>query len=200
MNRKLVWLLTVLLFASFGLAEAQQVGKIPRIGFLGSSPPARVQTYVDAFRDGLKDLGYIEGQNIRAEYRYADGKFDRLPNLAAELVRLRVDVIFAQAAPAIRSAKEATSTIPVVFEILADPVNAGFVASLANPRGNLTGIGGLAPELSGKRLELLKEIVPRLNLVAVLANPTNPQFRHLLTETEAAASALSLRLQVLETR
>jgi putative ABC transport system substrate-binding protein len=192
--------LGAMLFVLCLSAEAQQVGKAARIWFLGSSPPARVQTYVDAFRQGLRDLGYIEGHNVTIEYRYAEGKFDRLAGLADELVRLKVDVIFAQAAPAIRAAKEATKTIPIVFETLADPVSAGFITSLANPGGNLTGTGGLAPELSGKRLELLKEIVPRLTLVAVLANPTNPHFHHLRTATETAASALSLRLQVLEMR
>lgn len=179
-------------------AQAQQPAKTARIGFLGSGLPARVGTHVQAFREALKDLGYVEGQNVVIEYRYAEGKFERLPKLADELVRLNVDVIFAQAAPAIRAAKQATKTIPIVFEMLADPVSAGFVASLARPGGNLTGVAGLAPELSGKRLELLLEIIPRLKLVAVLANAANPQFGHMLKNTEAAASALKLRLQVVE--
>jgi putative ABC transport system substrate-binding protein len=177
---------------------AQQQPKIARIGFLGSSPPARVETHVQAFRQGLRELGYVEGQNVVIEYRYAEGKFERLPTLADELVRLNVDVIFAQAAPAIRAAKQATKTIPIVFEMLADPVSAGFVASLARPGSNLTGVGGLAPELSGKRLELLKEVIPRLTLVGVLANPANPQFGHMLKNTETAAAALKLRLEVVE--
>jgi putative ABC transport system substrate-binding protein len=197
-NKIFLLALSTILFALCSSAQAQQPTKFARIGFLGSSPSKRVQVFVHAFRQGLRDLGYIEGQNAVIEYRYAEGRFDRLPKLADELLRSKVDVIFAQAAPAIRAAKQATKTIPIVFEMLADPVSAGFVASLARPGGNLTGIGGLAPELSGKRLELLKEILPRLTLVAVLANPANPQFGHMLRDTETAASALNLRLQVLE--
>jgi putative tryptophan/tyrosine transport system substrate-binding protein len=195
----LFWLLAICLLIATP-ADAQQKIKVARIGFLGSSPAFRVQQFVDAFRQGLRELGYIEGQNATIEYRYADGKFDRLPKLAAELVGLKVDVIFAQAAPAIRAAKEATKTIPIVFETLGDPVSGGFVTSLAKPGGNLTGVGGLAPELSGKRLELLKEIVPRLTRVAVLANPNNPQLVAVLRETETAAFGLGLRLQVSEIR
>jgi putative ABC transport system substrate-binding protein len=197
MKRNLLWLIAALLVGLAHLAKAQQP-KIFRVGFLGSSPPSRVKTFVNAFRQGLKELGYVEGRNVLIEYRYAEGKFDRLPKLADELVRLNVDVIFAQAAPAIRAAKQATKTIPVVFEMLADPVSAGLVASLAKPGGNITGIGGLAPELSGKRLELLKEIVPNLKLVAVLLNPANPNFGNLLRETTTAASLLNLRLEILE--
>jgi putative ABC transport system substrate-binding protein len=142
----------------------------------------------------------VEGKNIVIEWRSAEGKLDRLPELAAELVGLRVDVIFAAAAPSIKAAKQASSTIPIVFEMLADPVSAGFVSSLASPGGNLTGLAGLAPELSGKRLELLKEIVPRLNRVAILGNPSNPNFRSVLKETETAASALRLQLQILQVK
>lgn len=181
-------------------AEAQQAKKIPRIGYLGSNTPAATSAFVDAFRQGLREFGYVEGQTIAIEYRWAEGNFDRLPDLAAELVRLRVDVIFAAAAPSIKAARQATNAIPIVFEMLADPVSAGFVSSLAKPGGNLTGVAGLAPELSGKRLELLKEIVPRLNRVAILGNPGNPNFRPVLTETETAASALGLQLHVLEVK
>jgi putative ABC transport system substrate-binding protein len=186
----------LLLALSFPV-EAQPT-KTPRIGILLSGSRSITSANTDVFRQGLRELGYVEGQNVDIEYRYAEGQFDTLPKLAAELARMKVDVIFAQAAPAIRAAKEATKTIPIVFEMLGDPVRAGFVASLAKPGGNLTGIGGFAPELSGKQLELLKEIVPQLTNVAVLANPTNPNFRAVLRETESAASVLKLRLQVLE--
>lgn len=191
-------LFVVVLLAVGVIAEAQQPTKVPRIGVLVAC--SRSSTQIEAFRQGLLDFGYVEGQTIEIEYRWADGNFDLLPNHAAELVRLKVDVIFAAAAPSIRAARQATKTIPIVFEILADPVSAGFVSSLAKPGGNLTGVAGLAPELSGKRLELLKEIVPRLKRVAILGNPSNPNFRSVLTETETAASALGLQLQVLEVK
>jgi putative ABC transport system substrate-binding protein len=192
--------IVVTLVGCVGMAEAQQAKKVPTIGYLGSNTPTATLGFVEAFRQGLRDFGYVEGQTIAIEYRWAEGNFDRLPDLAAELVRLRVDVIFAAAAPSIKAARQATKTIPIVFEMLADPVSAGFVSSLAKPGGNLTGVAGLAPELSGKRLELLKEIVPRLNRVAILGNPSNPNFRPVLTETETAASALGLQLQVLEVK
>ncbi len=182
------------------MAEAQQPEKVGRVGLLGFNDPVSTKEFVEAFRDGLRERGYIDGKNIIIEYRWAEGKPDRLPKLAAELVGLKVDVIFAAAAPSIRAARNATQTIPIVFEMLADPVSAGFVNSLANPGANLTGMAGLAPELGGKRLELLKEIVPRLALVAVLANPGNPNFHSVLRESQIAATALKLRLQVIEVR
>jgi putative ABC transport system substrate-binding protein len=201
MNKKVVCLALCAVLLSLGFsAQAQRREKISRIGFLGFNDPASTKEFVDAFRAGLRELGYIESQNIIVEYRWAEGKSERLPKLAAELVSLKVDVIFAAAALSIRAAKNATNTIPIVFEMLADPVSAGFVNSLANPGANLTGIAGLAPELSGKRVELLKEIVPRLALVAVLANPSNPNFHSILTESEKAAAALKLRLQTIEVR
>jgi putative ABC transport system substrate-binding protein len=182
------------------LTEAQQSGKVGRLGFLGFNDPVSTREFVGAFRAGLRELGYVENQNIIIEYRWAEGKPERLPKLAAELVSLKVDVIFAAAAPSIKAAKSATKTIPIVFEMLADPVSAGFVDTLAKPGANLTGIAGLAPELGGKRLELLKEIVSRLTSVAVLANPGNPNFHSVLKASELAASALKLRLQVIEVR
>ena len=147
-------LLVGLAFASVHLAEAQQAKKVPRIGHLsifGAS--ARIE----AFRQGLRELGYVEGKNINFEFRSADGKLERLPNLAAELVRLKVDIIVTAGAPSARAAKGATVTIPIVMMQVGDPVGTGFVASLARPGGNITGLSGLAPELSGKRLELLFE-------------------------------------------
>jgi len=194
------WLLISALLATPTFAEALQSGKISRVGFLGFSNPVISKNFIDGFREGLRDLGYAEGKDILVEYRWADGKPDRLPKLAAELAALKVDVIFAAAAPSIKAAKNATQSIPIVFETLADPVSAGFVNSLAKPGANLTGIAGLGPELSGKRLELLKEIVGRLVAVAVLANPRNPNFQSVLKESELAASVLKLRLQIAAVR
>jgi putative ABC transport system substrate-binding protein len=188
-----------LLLAPWSPARAQLPGKIPRIGYLSASAFSASAGF-EAFRQGLRELGYTEGKNIVIEARSAEGKLDRLPGLATELVHLQVAVIFAASAPAIKAAKEATDTIPIVFEMLADPVSAGFVGSLARPGGNLTGLAGLAPELSGKRLELLKEIVPHLHRVALLGNPNNPNFPSVLKETEAAASGLKLQLEVVQVK
>jgi putative ABC transport system substrate-binding protein len=179
-------------------AEAQQPTKIPRIGYLFALSTSTASARREAFRQGLRELGYVEGKNIVIEYRYADGKFDRLPALAAELVRLKIDVIITGGAPATRAAKEATSTIPIVMTFDGDPVGTGFVASLARPGGNITGLSTLAPELSGKRLELLKEVVPRLSRVAVFATSANPDTVQVLREVELAAKALGVTLQYLD--
>jgi len=157
-----------------------------------------MSTRTEAFRQGLRELGYVEGKNIVIEWRSAEGKRDRLPSLAAELVRLKVDIIVTAGPPATRSAKKATVTIPIVFAQDGDPVASGFVASLARPGGNITGLSTLAPELSGKRLELLKEIVPRLSRVAVLGNSTNPANAQVLKETELAAGVFGVKLQYLD--
>ena len=138
-------------------SEAQQTKKIPRIGFLGGSSASAYSSFLEAFRQSLRDLGYEEGQNIAINYHYGEGKRDRLPGLAADLVRLKVDVIVVSGALAISALKNATKTIPIVMTTVEDPVAQGFVASLARPGGNITGLTNLAPELSGKRLELLKE-------------------------------------------
>src|SRR5262245_24919055 len=183
----LVYALPALILATIHLAEAQQPKKVPRIGYLSVSSPSAMLTRTEAFRHGLRELGYVEGKNIVIEWRSAEGKRDRLPSLVAELVRLKVDIIVTAGPPATRSAKEATVTIPIVFAHDDDPVASGFVASLAWPGGNITGLSTLAPELSGKRLELLKEIVPRLSRVAVLGNSTNPANAQVLKETELAA-------------
>ncbi len=180
------------------LAEAQQPGKVPRIGFLYAGSPASQLARADAFRQGLRELGYVEGKNIVIEYRHAEGKYDRLPGLVAELVRLKVEVIVTGGGPATRSAKEATKTIPIVMAQDDDPVASGFVASLARPGGNITGLATLAPELSGKQLELLKEVVPRLSRVAVFGNSTRPGNVHALKEIELAAGALGVKLQYLD--
>ena len=152
----------------------------------------------EAFRQGLRELGYVEGKNIVMEYRYAEGKLERVPALAAELVHLKVDVIVTAAATPTRAAKGATVTIPIVMTNDNDPVGNGFVASLARPGGNITGMASLSPELSGKRLELLKEIVPTLSRVAVVGTSTNPGNAQTLRETELAAETFGVRLQYLD--
>jgi len=185
-------LAAMLLALSFP-AEAQQPKKIPRIGYLtgvGSAPSK-------AFLQGLRDLGYIEGKNILIEFRTTEGKSERWPELAAELVRLKVDVIVANTAPAVIAAKNAMPTIPIVMRNVADPIALGLVASLAHPGGNITGIATLAPELSGKRLELLKEVIPKLSRVAFLSSPAKG-FRTSIKETEVVAQALGLQLQILQ--
>src|SRR5215469_11876301 len=152
--------------------EAQQTAKIPRIGYLSANSAAGQAFNLKAFRQGLGELGYVEGKNILIDYRFADAKLDRLPGLAAELVALKVDVLVTSGPTATRPAKEATSTIPIVMTFDDDPVGSGFVASLARPGGNITGLSTLAPEISGKQLELLKEIIPRLFRVAVFGTST----------------------------
>ncbi len=156
-----------ILFTPLSWGEAQQAKKVPRIGFLGTTFSSTSPARIEAFRQGLRELGYVEGKNIVIEWRYAEGKLDRLSELAAELVRLRVDVFVTSAPTSTRAAKEATVMIPIVMAFDDDPVANGFVASLARPGGNITGLSTLAPEISGKQLELLKEIVPRLSRVAV---------------------------------
>ena len=193
----LFWLLITVLLIT-GLAQAQQAGKIPRIGFLRSQTQSPGMT--DAFRQGLRELGYVEGKNILIEYRSAEGKVEQLPDLATELVRLKVDVIVVGGTPAIRAAKQATGTIPIVFPIAADAVADGLVATLARPGGNMTGFTVITPDLSGKRLELLKESFPKISRVAVLYNPTDGATALDWKETQAAARALGVTLQSLEVR
>jgi putative ABC transport system substrate-binding protein len=201
LSKKIVTcLLGSILLATASLAEAQQPGKVPRIGFLAVPSPSFFSTRMNAFREGLYDLGHVEGKNIAIEYRYAGGNLDRLPALAAELVRLKVDVIVTSSAPGAVAAKNATGTIPVVFVTAGDPVGMGLVTSMARPGGNTTGLTTHAPELSGKRLELLKEVVPRITRVAVLWNPSNPGFSEMLKEMQAASQAHALQLQSLEVR
>jgi putative ABC transport system substrate-binding protein len=195
-------ILTATLAYVLGVAvEAQQTPKVPRIGYLAPNLSNEVRATHEAFRLGLRELGYVDGKNIIIEYRWAEGKADRLPLLAAELVRLKVDAIFASGAvqPAL-AAKNATTTIPIVFVAVDDPVALGLVASLARPGGNITGLSSMGLELSGKRLELLKETVPKASRVAVLWNPANPSSVTRLKETKAAASSLGIKLQSLEIR
>jgi putative ABC transport system substrate-binding protein len=186
----------VLVFTMCGaVALAQQLKKVPRIGYLGGPSP---NTRSEAFLQGLRELGYVEGKNIVIAWRHHEGKVDRLPALAAELVRLKVDIIITVGAPAARAAKEATVTIPIVMMQVGDPVGSGFVASLARPAGNITGLSSLAPELSGKRLELLKEIIPKLSRVAVFGTSTSPDTAQSVREVDLAAKALKLQLQYLD--
>jgi putative ABC transport system substrate-binding protein len=179
-------------------ARAQQATKIPRIGFLGATTLPATSARIEAFRHGLRELGYIEGKNIVIEYRWAEGKIERLPDLAAELVRLKVDVIVTSSAAPTRAAKEATSTIPIVMANDNDPVGIGHVASLARPGGNVTGVSTYAPEISGKQLELLKEVVPKLSRVAVLGTSTNSGYAQVLREIELAAKAFGVKIQNLD--
>jgi putative ABC transport system substrate-binding protein len=180
-------------------AEAQQPTKVPRIGYLNDSPVGTFEKIrAEAFRQGLRELGYVEEKSIVIEWRYGEGKPDRVS--AAELVRLKVDVIVTAGGGSTRSAKEATVTIPIVMTQDTDPVRNGFVASLARPGGNITGLSRIAPELSGKQVELLKEIVPRLSRLAVLSNSTLPAMAEALKQIELAAGTLGLKLQLLDVR
>jgi putative tryptophan/tyrosine transport system substrate-binding protein len=182
-------------------AGAQQAAHVYRIGRLSSGhPPAGPDPNLEAFRQGLRTLGYNEGQNLVIEYRYAEGHLDRLPALAAELVRLQVDVIVAVASAATRAAQHATRTIPIVMAGGSDPVGAGLVASLARPGGNITGFSNLTVELPEKRLELLKEAVPQGGRVAVLANPANPNYASTMHDLTKAAQVLGLHLYIVELR
>ena len=194
-----IWLLATLLLGTV-YVEAQQPAKIPRIGFLAASSAPIAATRIDAFRQGLRALGYVEGKDIVIEFRFAEGKPDQLAHYAAELVRLKVDVIVTLGPRDTRAARDATRIIPIVMGQDSDPVGSGFVDSLARPGGNITGLSTLAPEISGKHLELLKEILPRLFRVAVLGNSTEPGNALLLKEMELAAGALKVQLNYLEVR
>jgi putative ABC transport system substrate-binding protein len=190
--------LTLLLLT---VAQAQQPTKIARVGYLTGATPDGQSARIEAFRQGLRELGYVEGKNIIIEYRYAELKPDRLPALAAELVRLKVDVIVTSATGMTLAAKNATNTIPIVFTQDGDPVANGFVASLARPGGNITGLSNLSPEISGKQVELLKEIIPKLSRVAVLGpSVTNPSNAQRLREIERAAGAFKVKLQYLDVK
>jgi len=186
------------LVACVRMAEAQQPAKVPRIGFLLTNSRGALLARTEAFQHGLRELGYVEGKNIVIEWRSADGKVDRLPELAAELVRLNVDVIITGGSTATRPAKEATVAIPIVMAQDGDPVGAGLIASLARPGGNITGLSSLRADLSGKRLELLKETVPKISRVAVLWNSALPTAALYLNQTEVAARELRLQIQSLE--
>jgi putative ABC transport system substrate-binding protein len=188
-----------MLFAISFPADAQQAKTIPRMGYLSPGSPSSSPNR-EMFLQGLRDLGYVEVKNILIESRYADGKSDRLPDLAADLVRLKVDVIVTVGGQASQAAKTATTTIPIVFTLVNDPVGAGLVASLARPSGNLTGLSSVSPDLSGKRLELLKEAIPKASRVAVLYDPNDPAKIAEFREIEVDARPLRVQLQSLEVR
>ena len=190
--------LCAILFALCVPASAQQPVEIPRIGYLLASSVSINAARIEAFRQGLRDLSYIEGKDIVIEWRSADGKSDRLAALVAELVRVPVKVIVTGGSTSTRAAKTATSTIPIIITNDPNPVGDGLVNSLARPGGNITGLSTVAPELSGKRLELLREIVPKFSRVAVLGTSTQPGVAHQLSELEVAASAFGLKLQNLD--
>jgi len=179
-------------------AQAQQANRVPRIGFLIASNSSANSARVEAFNQSLRELGYIPGKNIILEYRYADGNLDRLAGLAAELIGLNTDVIVTAGAADTRAAKKATSTIPIVMTFDNDPVGNRFVASLARPGGNITGVSTFAPELSGKQLELLKELIPKLSQVTIMGNSTNPGNALALHEIERAGPALKVKLRSLD--
>src|SRR5215467_2522617 len=186
-------LITLLLITGF--AQAQQSKRVPRIGILVGGSASSDSARIESLRRGLRELGYIEGKNIAIEYRYADGKPDRLSALAAELVALKVDLIVTAGPAATRAAKEATKTTPIVMAQVNDAIGSGFVVNLARPGGNITGMSVMAPELSGKQLEVLKEVVPRLSRVAVLGTSTQPGNAETLKETEVAARGLKIQLR-----
>jgi len=193
----------LLLFsASLGTAAAQPAGKVSRVGylFLGSHSDPLIQRFLEAFSQGLRELGYVDGQNIGIESRWAEGRHDRLPALAADLVRSKVDVIVVGSGAGTQAAQQATRTIPIVMSTVADAVGSGLVAGLARPGGNVTGLTVMSPDLAGRQLQLLKEVVPKVSQVAFLRNPDNPSSAAWSREAEAAARALGVRLQTLEAR
>lgn len=186
----LVWLSITFLLTTLSSAEAQRPKKVPQIDYLSASVRVSHAPSFEAFQQGLRELGYVEGQNIRIEARFAEGKAERLPELVVELVRLKVDVILAGGSEAVRPAKEATKTIPIVVAHFEDPIGEGFVASLARPGGNITGLSRMSSDLAGKRLELLKEAVPAIRKVGVFVNPANGANVLAMKEADVAAPGL----------
>ena len=180
--------------------EAQQAGKVPRLGILWPYSSSIAAPFAEAFRQGLRDAGYVEGRNILVEERWAEGSFDRLPSLAADLVGRRVDIMLVASTPAVQAAQQATKTVPIVMTLVSDPVEDHIVASLARPGGNVTGLSLMHPELSGKRLALLKEVNPKISRAAVFWSSSTPAYRVVLSETETAARALGVQLQIVEVR
>jgi len=192
---KILRLLSIVLLLGCGeMAEAQQPKKVPRIGFLGNSTAALEANLIGPFREGLRDLGYVEGKNIVIEWRWAEGKYERFPTLIAELIASKVDLIVTAGTPATIALKKATTTLPLVMIAVGDPVGTGLIASFAHPGGNLTGLTSISPELDGKRLELLREVVPKISRVAVLWNSTSPLQVVAERETQAAAQAMGIKV------
>ena len=201
MNRRAaIQRLATFFLTTASLAEAQQPGKVPRMGYLTTDTGGRASLNTEALRQGLRGLAYVEGKNITIEYRLAEGNNDRLPGLAEELVRLKVDIIFAASGPSAAAAKKATSAIPIIFVGTVDPVAAGLVDSLARPGGNVTGFSIGAPGLYGKRLEIIKETVPRLTRVGFLWSPANPSAEFMLKEIRTAGQEVGVQVQSLEVR
>jgi putative ABC transport system substrate-binding protein len=201
MKRKLlVSVIAILIFAAFHTAKAQQPVKMHRIGILLPNPPSLSPMLLQAFRQGLQESGYVEGQNIDIEYRFGDGKSDRYPDLAADLVQRKVDVIVTSSTRAIKAVKNATNTIPIVMAAAADPVGTGLIASLAHPGGNVTGLSMRSPDLSGKRLQLLKEVAPRVRHVSILWNPANEGNAVTWQDTQTVAQRIGLKLQSVQLR
>jgi len=196
--KKLFWLLTAILLASFHRAEAQQPTQVPSIAYLSSGQGFVSSERRQAFRQGLRELGYVEEKNLIVEYRYAEGNSERLAALAAELVRLKIEVIVTSGPPGTRAAKKATTTVPIVMAHDPDPLGSGFIASLARPGGNITGLSSLVAQLGGKRLELLRELIPKLSRVAVLGTSTNPSNVQMATEIEVAARPIGIRIQFVD--
>jgi putative ABC transport system substrate-binding protein len=192
--------LSLALLAAPVAAQAQRASNVPRVGLLGTGSPADTAPRLDAFRQALRELGYVEGRTIEIESRWAEGRLERFPGFAVELVDLKVDVIFAVTSPAALAARRATATIPIVFATAADPVGSGLVASIAHPGGNVTGLSLLAPEMVARQLQLLKEAVPRAARVAVLSNPLNRYTSLMVKELEAAARSLGVHVQLVEVR
>jgi putative ABC transport system substrate-binding protein len=196
-NLKFAFIVGALLWGFCIPAHAQQPTKVPRIGYLSAQSPSAESSRLDGLRQALRELGYVAGKNFIFENRFVEGKLERLPDLAAELVRLKVDVIVTTGSPSTRAAQQATQTIPVVMTVVGDPIEAGFVASLAKPGGNITGLTQISPQLSGKRLELLKESFPKISRVALFVDgalTVQRQASQVLQETQAAADALGVKL------
>jgi len=200
MMKNLIYLLIIAIMVVGAVVQAQQPVKVPRVGYLSGGSLSTLAARIDAFRQGLRELGYIEGKNIAIEWRDSKGNFDRVRELAEELVRLKMDVIVSPGPAVTRPLKQATSTIPIVMAQDTDPVGSGFVVSLARPGGNITGLAALAPEMGGKQLEILKEIVPKLSRVAVVGNSTVPGDAQALRETVLAAGAYEIYLRYLDLR
>jgi putative tryptophan/tyrosine transport system substrate-binding protein len=200
-RREFIALVGGVIWCPTGVRAQQQTGKLPRVGYLRLTSSSDRPPLLDAFRQALRELRWIEGQNIVIDYRFADGRLDRLSDLAAELVRLKVDVIVSLGTQGVTAAKNATDTIPIVMIAVRDPVAIGLIASLARPGGNVTGVSGYAGlEIVAKQLELLKETVPEIRLVAVLSNPTNAYHQLAIKELNIAARSLGVQLQLLEAR
>ena len=197
-SKSLFWLLTIVLLITSSSAEAQQPKKLPRIGVLSGSSATTNTGRHEALRQGLRELGYVEGKNIIVEWRWAEGKIANIPAIAAELVRLKVDVIVTAGPQVTRVAREATSTIPIVMAFDNDPVGSGHVASLARPGENITGLSTLSPELSGKQLELLNEVIPKLSRVGVLGTSTQPGYAQVAKQIQIAAGVFGVKLQILD--